>query len=77
MHNNFILATDTINNIAGARIQNIKKQTYAIIEADICLIVKEMTMLKKTPHLKKALYEGGPLLPICCTLLCPGRLFYN
>lgn len=47
MHNNFILAADTINNIARTSIQNIKKQTNAIIEADICLIVTQMTMLKK------------------------------
>lgn len=81
MHNNFILASDTINNIAGTSIQSVKKQTHAIIEADICLIVKQMTMLKKNqtknnPHLR-VLFEGRPLLPICCILLCLSRLFYN
>lgn len=78
MPNNFILPADTINNIAGTSIQNIKKQTRAIIEAEICLIVKQMTMLKRknNPHLRKALYEGRSLLPIC-TLLCLSRLSYN
>lgn len=64
MHNNFILAADTINNIPRASNQNIKKQTHAIIEADICLIVTQMTAFKtnkqktsnkqnnnKTPHI--------------------------
>lgn len=63
MHNDFILAADTINNIARTSNQNIKKETHAIIEADICLTATQMIMLKQT-HLRKALYEGGPLLPI-------------
>lgn len=57
MHNNFILASDTINNIEGTSIQSVKKQTHAIIEADICLIVKQMTMLKKNKQ-KQPTFEG-------------------
>jgi len=37
MHNNFILAADTINNIARTSNQYTTKKPHAIIEADICL----------------------------------------
>lgn len=72
MHNNFILAADTINNIARTSIRNIKKQTHAIIEADICLSDTDDYVKKK--HIWGRLYMRVGHFTYFCTLLRLNRL---